>query len=244
MSRAGMAPRWRKRLLIVPACLALLAAGIKVATMYAFATVGADAYDDARYDASESSFRRLEVFNVIDPSLALVGVGDARYRQGDLLGAEDAFAAALQRAPGDCEIRFNLAVTVEAQGDLLWASAEGEAAIADADPAGRYNVALGVAEGHACPSDVADDAGARLAATRERIIAKLDRLAGQDRQDREDQDVSDPGNRNRGDSEVAGLTRPARPGVSKRPRHPPATRAPARTHPRAGRRGRSSLCRR
>ncbi len=208
MSRAGMPPRRRRRLLVVPVCLALLAAGTKVATMYAFAAVGSDAYDGGRYDASESSFRRLETLNVVDPSLALVGLGDARHRQGDLLGAEDAFAAALDEATGDCEIRFNLTVTIEAQGDLLVA---GEAltpeaggpfdpGIVRADPIERYSLALDVVDAGECPSAEADGAGARLADTRERIAAKLAALEGASTED-EREDPESPTQSDRGDSE-------------------------------------------
>jgi len=208
MSRAGMPPRRRRRLLVVPVCLALLAAGTKVATMYAFAAVGADAYDDGRYDASESSFRRLETVNVVDPSLALVGIGDARYRQGDLLGAEGAFAAALDEAPGDCEIRFNLTVTIETQGDRLVA---GEAltpeanrpfdpVVVRADPIERYSLALDVVDAGECPSVDSDDAGDRLADTRERIAAKLAALEGASTED-EREDPESPTESDRGDSE-------------------------------------------
>ena len=90
------------------------------ATMYVFASSGRRCVRrGALRRRASRRFGRLETVNVIDPSLALVGVGDARYRQGDLLGAEDAFADALDEAPGDCEVRFNLAVTIEAQGDRL-----------------------------------------------------------------------------------------------------------------------------
>ena len=116
-------PRRRRwpRIGVAIASVALLAPGLKAGSMFWFSEAGARAYDDGGYDDSIDAFRRLESWNVIDPSLAFVGIGDAWYRQGDLVEAELAFARALDLAPGDCEVRFNLAVTLEAQGDRVLA---------------------------------------------------------------------------------------------------------------------------
>lgn len=208
MSRSAGRRRSQRRLLAVPASVLLLAGGMKIGTMCAFAWAGTDAYGDERYSASESSFELLRPFNLIDPSLAFVGLGDARYGQGDLLGAEDAFAEALDLAPGDCEIRFNLAVTIEAQGDRLVA---GSALAPDsgepfdpgaerANPIERYSLALDVVDAAQCPSRAADDAGERLAATRVRIAAKLAALEGASTED-EREDPESPTQSDRGDSE-------------------------------------------
>jgi Flp pilus assembly protein TadD len=161
---------------VLPVAAALLAVGVKLVTMYAFAAAGAAAYEDGRHRRSETSFGRLDTLNVIEPWRAHVGVGDARHRQGDLAGATAAFARALELAPGRCDIRFNLAVTIEAQGDELVAATElsrGNRPGGQADPAEPYSVALGVIEAGECPSRRADDAGDRLEATRARLLAKL-----------------------------------------------------------------------
>jgi hypothetical protein len=176
--------RSARRFLALPLVAVALAVGVKLVTMYVFAASGADAYADSRYARSETSFGRLEVLNVADPWRSQLGVGDARYRQGDLLGAASAFSRALELAPDRCEIRFNLAVTLEAQGDRLYAGEElvvgaGSDSVADArpdgpsDPAERYSVALGVVEDGDCPSHRADDPGDRLVATQTRLLAKL-----------------------------------------------------------------------
>jgi Tetratricopeptide repeat len=208
--RAGR--RSTRRFLVLPLVVVALAAGIKLVTMYVFAATGANAYTDSRYESSETNFGRLETLNVADPWRAHVGVGDAQFRQGDLLAAAAAFTRALELAPDRCEIRFNLAVTLEAQGDRL---VVGEELIAPAesdrttgrastdgpsDPAERYSAALGVVEAGECPSQRVDDPGDRLAATQARLIAKLAALDA----DRADDEALEPENATeseRGDSE-------------------------------------------
>jgi hypothetical protein len=210
--RAAPRPRrwgWR-RLLAVPVAAGLLLVGGKLVTMFAFAASGADAYSDGGFERSETSFRRLDTLNVVDPWRAHLGLGDARYRQGDLLGAGDAFRRALELAPERCEIRFNLAVTIEAQGDRLAVGAELDtsdtggqpAANFDRrkDPAERYSVALGIVDAGECPAKHADDVGERLAETRVRLVAKLlalDAVAPAD----EGPEPEEPTDSDRGDSE-------------------------------------------
>ena len=211
MSTGRLAHRRRwPRIIIGIAGAALLAAGLKAGTMYWFAESGASAFGDGRYDDSVASFGRLEKLNIVDPALAFVGIGDAEYRRGDFIAAELAFARALDLDPGDCEIRFNLAVTVEAEGDRLLA---GEP-LSPADPEQpfdpsvprrdvpleRYNIALAIANGELCPSAEANDVGDRLAATRDRIEAKLDAIRDETGDNDSDQPEA-PQNDDRGDSE-------------------------------------------
>jgi hypothetical protein len=188
-------------LLVLPVAAAMLAVGVKFVTMYAFAAAGADAYDDGRYERSATSFERLDTFNVIEPWRTHVGVGDARYRQGDLAGAITAFTRALELAPRRCEVRFNLAVSIEAHGDALVADlSSGNLRAGQADPAEPYSVALGIVEAGDCPSRRADDVGDRLAATHARLLAKLaalDTSGGED----EAADPEESTNAERGDSE-------------------------------------------
>jgi hypothetical protein len=199
--------RRRRRLLVIPIVVLLLAGGTKLITMYAFAAAGAAAYDDEQYDPSETNFGRLETLNIVDPWRAHLGVGDARYRRGDLLRAETAFARALELAPDRCATRFNLAVTIEAQGDRLLVGDElvvndpDQAGDPPSDPAERYSVALGVAEGGACPSAHPDDVGDRLAITQARILAKLAALGDVAADDDEGADPEQATESERGDSE-------------------------------------------
>ena len=81
------------RIGVAIASVALLAPGLRPGRCSGSRSPGRDAYDDGGYDESIDAFGRLESWNVIDPSLAFVGIGDASYRQGDLVEAELAFAA-------------------------------------------------------------------------------------------------------------------------------------------------------
>lgn len=191
--------RRRRRLLALPIAAALVGVGVKCLTMFWFASAGTSAYAEGRWERAETSFRRLGVLDVVEPWLDDLGLGDALYRQGDLLGAEAAFRRALDAAPGNCEIRFNLAVTLEAQGDLL---AAGDSLVDDADadpfdrrtaagpapdnPRAAYQDAMNIVDGRACRSVAPDDAGDRLAATRERLNAKL----GRDRDPQSDTELA------------------------------------------------------
>jgi hypothetical protein len=205
--------RSARRFLALPLMAVLLAVGLKLVTMYVFAATGADAYSDSRYRSSETNFGRLETLNVADPWRAHVGVGDARYRQGDLLAAATAFSRALELAPDRCEIRFNLAVTLEAQGDRLYSGEEltadagsdrtmrGASTDGPSDPAERYSAALGVVEAGECPTQRVDDPGDRLATTEARLIAKLAALDADRADDEEALDPENATESERGDSE-------------------------------------------
>lgn len=164
----------RRRLLALPLAVALLVVGVKAVTMSVFSSQGADAYDDERYGESVAGFERLLVANVIAPWKAHFGIGDARFRLGDLRGAEEAFREALALAPGRCDVRFNLAVTIEAQGDRLTGGRTRDVTESEReDGLARYRVALDVATGAECPANGPDSAGARLEETRERLANKL-----------------------------------------------------------------------
>jgi hypothetical protein len=166
----------------VPLSLLFAGTGVKAGTMWGFAAWGDHSYRGGHLASAESAYGRLRPLNFVDPSLAHVGIGTARYRQGDLVGAEQAFAEGLDLDAGDCEIRFDLVVTIEAQGDRLLAGdpivvpgtgTSADDALTRTDPEERYRKALAVIDDGACPSAVADDVGDRLAATRQRIAAKL-----------------------------------------------------------------------
>jgi tetratricopeptide (TPR) repeat protein len=166
--------RRRRRLLALPIVLALLAISIKLVTMSWFSTRGAAAYDDANYERSVTEFDRLEVVNVIDPWRAYFGLGTSRHRQGDLEGAEAAFRRALELAPGRCDVRFNLVVTIEAEGDRLTGGQQREVEESERqDGLARYRVALDIADAGLCPTSTTGDAGTRLDEARERLRAKL-----------------------------------------------------------------------
>lgn len=180
----------KRRLLALPIALALLAVGGKLLTMAWFAHDGRADYDAGRYARSEASFDRLHTLNVIDPWRAWMNVGDARYRRDDLAGAEAAFIAALDEEPGRCDVRFNLAVTIEKQGDrLMGDNVRDVTDTEELDGLARYRVALDVVNAATCPLDGTDSPGFRLADTRERLEEKLG--ADQNMQDEAPMDDDD-----------------------------------------------------
>jgi hypothetical protein len=203
--------RSARRFLVVPLVIVAMAVGVKLVTMYVFAAAGADAYRAGQFEASETDYGHLRTLDLVDPWRTDLGVGDARYRQGDLVAAAAAFRRALEVAPERCEIRFNLAVTIEAQGDRLYAGEElvvdagaggiaGQSPVGPSDPAERYAAALDVVEAGECPTQHVDDPGDRLAATEARLIAKLAALedGGGDAEAMEPEDATES---ERGDSE-------------------------------------------
>ena len=183
----------KRRLLAMPIAVGLLGVGGKLVSMSWFASDGAAAYDDGRYAASESTFDRLGTLNVIAPWRAWMNIGDARFRQRDLTGAELAFSRALEENPGRCDVRFNLAVTIEAEGDRLMGDNVRDVTDSEElDGLARYRVALDVVNAATCRMDSTDSPGFRLADTRERLEEKLgadDR--GQDESPMDDDDNND-----------------------------------------------------
>lgn len=170
----GQTPRRRRRLLALPLAIVLLAVSVKLITMSWWSHQGESAYGTADYATTESAFHRTLFLNVVDPWKAWLGVGDARFRVNDLAGAEQAFARALEADVDRCEVRYNLAVTIEAQGDRLMGDNVLDVTETEAqDGLARYRIALDIVNAGLCPEGDADGPGDRLATTRERLEAKL-----------------------------------------------------------------------
>jgi tetratricopeptide (TPR) repeat protein len=166
--------RRRRRLLVLPLAVVLLAVGAKLTTMSWLSNRGVSAYDNAQYERSATAFDRLRMLNVVDPWRAHLGAGTAHYGRDDLAGAETAFRRALELAPERCDVRFNLVVTIEAQGDRLVGDAEDSADESTVqDGRSRYAIALDMAKGRLCPPSTAGDAGVRLEEARRRLQDKL-----------------------------------------------------------------------
>ncbi len=172
--QSGISHRRKRRLLVLPVVIVLLAVSIKLLTMSWYSTRGVSAYDDADYGRSAAAFDRLQILNVIEPWRAHHGAGVALYRMNDLEGAEEAFREAIELAPQRCDVRFNLVVTIEAQGDRLTGGEQREVEESERqDGLARYRVALDVADVGLCPASSSGDSGSRLAETRQRLRAKL-----------------------------------------------------------------------
>ena len=161
-------------MLALPIVVILLAVSLKLVTMSWFSTQGVAAYGDASYGRSATEFDRLQLINVVEPWRAHLGTGTVLHRRNDLEGAEAAFRDALELAPQRCDVRFNLVVTIEAQGDRLTGGEQREVEDADQqDGIARYRVALDIADAGLCPVSTTGDAGTRLEQARDRLRAKL-----------------------------------------------------------------------
>ena len=91
-------------------------------------------------------------------------------------------------------MRFNLVVTIEAQGDRLTGGEQREVEESERqDGLARYRVALDIADAGLCPASIVGDAGIRLDETRQRLRAKLGaETAGTARSSRRPQQRDDP----------------------------------------------------
>lgn len=214
VSQPSVAPRprrriRRRRLVVLPLAIALILVSIKLVSMTWFAHRGVAAYDGARYRSSASNFASLQTVNAIDRWKPWFDLGTARFRLDDLTGAEEAFGRALDLDPDRCETRFNLAVTIEADGDRLMGGNVLEVEEADeVEGLARWRVALDVVNAAACAPAGPDSAGTRLVETRERLERKLGAVADPEdesaMQDSDDE-TDEQGEANRRDDQESAL---------------------------------------
>jgi tetratricopeptide (TPR) repeat protein len=114
--------RMRKRLALwsLPFVLALALVSAKLLTMVALGDEAVRAYASGNVTGTENAGQRLEFLNLIEPHKAPFARGDARVLAGDYDGARAAFEEALGLAPRDsresCQIRVNLALSLEKLG--------------------------------------------------------------------------------------------------------------------------------
>jgi tetratricopeptide (TPR) repeat protein len=114
--------RMRKRLAVwsLPFVLALALVAAKLLTMVALGDEAVRAYASGNVTGTENAGQRLEFLNLIEPHKAPFVRGDARVLAGDYDGARAAFEEALALAPRDsresCQIRVNLALSLEKLG--------------------------------------------------------------------------------------------------------------------------------
>jgi len=164
----------RHRLVVVPVAVALLLVSAKLLGMSWWSRHGAAAYDDGDYATSRSEFSQLRTVNVVEPWKAWMAVGTAQFRLGDLGAAEESFTKALELNEERCDVRFNLAVTIEADGDRRMGGDVNEVEETEKiDGLARYRVALDLVNAGTCPPDGPGGPGTRLDETRERLEAKL-----------------------------------------------------------------------
>ncbi|MBZ2197300.1 hypothetical protein [Occultella gossypii] len=174
----------RRRLLrwsIGPAAVALLIAGKLLGTPILNATAvsayEAGVADPMEYERSQRLFTLAGFANLFEREVSPFNQGDVLFRLGDLPGAQAQFEQALGLAGPDraCQVRVNLVLSIEAQGDAL-----GDVPGAQA----HYDAALAVIDEAAyCfseqASSEASEAGDRLMEAQERIEESSDPQSGE-----------------------------------------------------------------
>src|SRR5689334_3543514 len=112
----------RKRMVVwsLPFVVILALVATKLLTMVALGDEAVRAYSSGNVTATESAADRLGFLNLIEPHKASFARGDARVLAGDFDGARAAFEESLSLAPKDsresCQIRVNLALSLEKLG--------------------------------------------------------------------------------------------------------------------------------
>ncbi|CAM3606338.1 hypothetical protein OCAE111667_17905 [Occultella aeris] len=174
----------RRRLLrwsVGPAAVALLIAGKLLGTPILNATAvsayEAGVADPMEYERSQRLFTLAGFANLFEREVSPFNQGDVLFRLGDLPGAQAQFERALGLAGPDraCQVRVNLVLSIEAQGDAL-----GDVPGAQA----HYDAALAVIdEAEYCFSEQAgseaSEAGDRLMEAQERIEENSDPEPGE-----------------------------------------------------------------
>lgn len=136
-----------QRRVVSAVALVLAIVALKLLSIGFFSERGARAYDGQRFSSAESSYRVVNVLNVVERWKAPFNRGVARYGQADYPGAIEDFRRALDLAPERCDVRLNLVLAIEADVDAQ-ADRAGEATTR-----GRYLEALDIARRGDCGID-------------------------------------------------------------------------------------------
>ncbi len=170
MNGPTSATRQRRRARPVPLVVAvvLAAVAVKVLTMMWWSASAGRDYRAGNAAAAVSGYGRLLPVNVVDRWIAFNDRGVARFATGDVRGAASDFADALALAPERCDVRVNLVITLEAEGDAATAAAN------PAEATRLYQAARAASAGGSCTGG---SPAARLGAAAARLAAKLDQLA-------------------------------------------------------------------
>ena len=124
-SKAGVA-RTRRRMLLFSLPVVLLALFIawKLISMPVLAGRAIDAYDREQFEQSAESSDALMFLNVVEDWIPYFNRGTAFAAGESYSQATDDLAKALERAPEDrrCDVRVNLALAWELQGDAYFAA--------------------------------------------------------------------------------------------------------------------------
>ncbi|MDZ5621901.1 hypothetical protein SFC88_13725 [Nocardioides sp. HM23] len=170
---------------IVPALVALLFA-VKVVAMLSHDRDGRSQFEDTDYLGAADEFSANGSVNWFEPWISAFDEGAARHADGDLEGALERYATALEDVPveEECTVRINIALADETLGDTAH-----EAGDAD-EAAGWWQAGIdALAEGD-CPTDSGrgEDQTRDAAAVDQRLRDKLQQQQQQQEEQQQQQD--------------------------------------------------------
>lgn len=113
----------RRKLLLysLPVALIMIIICIKMLSVPILSSLSHVSYDKAQYKTSGQLLYPLYVANWIEPYKLPFNHGNALFKQGDYRAAEGRYREALKSVPEkhECSVRINLALSLEAQADVL-----------------------------------------------------------------------------------------------------------------------------
>ncbi|WP_166996249.1 tetratricopeptide repeat protein [Paramicrobacterium fandaimingii] len=202
--------RTRTRLVLITLPLVLIALTFsgKLVSLGVFADQGSRSYAEEQYTTSASQFDGLMLWNAFEPWIAPFDRGTAHAAAGDFPAATEDLSHALVLAPDGrtCEIRVNLALAWEQQGDAHAEAGSTEGATR------MWETALAVIEGGAsegCDKPQDSKADEQLKTAKKRIEDKLNQESQDDGDEKNDgsgtDDSETDGEESDGDSPIDDL---------------------------------------
>ena len=185
--------RLRKRLILwsLPFVVLLALVATKLLTMVSLGDQALSSYTAGNVTGTEDAARRLGLLNLIEAHKSPFARGDARVLAGDYEGARAAFEESLALAPPDsreaCQIRVNLALSLEKLGQAAQSAGH-------ADQAKQYLDRVQQVVNEAPPScfegDAQDEEGQQLRDAQQR--AQDQNQQQQDQQNQQNQQQDQP----------------------------------------------------
>lgn len=175
--KRGRRMRLRLVLLTLPLVLIALVFAGKLFSLPVITSSGISAYDGGQWKNAAQGFERLDVWNAFEPWIAHFNRGTAHAAGGEFTKATDELSTALELAPDErrCDVRVNLALAWEQQGDAYAEAGHAEGA-AKLWQAALAVIAAGEEEGCFEPQESgADD---ELKTAEQRLLDKLEQSGG------------------------------------------------------------------
>ena len=183
--------RLRKRLIVwsLPFVVLLALVATKLLTMVSLGDEALRAYTSGNVTGTETAADRLGFLNLIEPHKAPFARGDARVLAGDFDGARAAFEESLALAPKDsretCQIRVNLALSLEKLGQTAQNAGRADQAKQYFD---RVQQVVNDAPPGCFEGDAQDEEGQELRDAQQRAQEQNQQQNQQDQQQNQQQD--------------------------------------------------------